>query len=86
MDRFDLAEHGGSFAAALRAVRAQVLVLGVESDMLFAIDEQAAIAAAFERNAVPTQFVRLPSLEGHDSFLIDIPRFGGELRSFLERS
>jgi len=25
----------------------------------------------------------MPSLEGHDSFLIDIPRFGGELRSFL---
>ncbi|MGA8709466.1 MAG: homoserine O-acetyltransferase [Steroidobacteraceae bacterium] len=86
MDRFDLAEHGGSFAAALQAVRAQVLVLGVESDLLFAIDEQAAIAAALERNAVPTQFVRLPSLEGHDSFLIDISRFGGELRSFFERT
>jgi hypothetical protein len=76
MDRFDLAEHGGSFAAALRAVTSEsVLVLGVESDMLFPIDEQAAIAEAFERNAVPTRFARLPSLEGHDAFLVDIPRF-----------
>ena len=84
MDRFDLAEHGGSFASALRAVRSEaVLVIGVESDMLFQIQEQAAIAQAFEQNAVPTRFVRMPSLEGHDSFLIDIPRFGGELRSFL---
>ena len=84
MDRFDLAEHGGSYAAALRAVRCEgVLVIGVESDMLFQIQEQAAIAQAFEQNAVPTRFVRMPSLEGHDSFLIDIARFGGELRSFL---
>ena len=52
-----------------------VLVIGVESDMLFPIHEQAAIAQAFEQNAVPTRFVRLPSLEGHDAFLVDIPRF-----------
>lgn len=85
MDRFDLAEHGGSFAAALRAVRAEsVLVLGVESDMLFPIQEQAAIAQAFEQSGVPTRFARLPSLEGHDAFLVDIPRFGSELRRFLD--
>jgi homoserine O-acetyltransferase len=85
MDRFDLAEHGGSFASALRDVRAEsVLVLGVESDMLFQIQEQAAIAQAFEQSGLPTRFVRLPSLEGHDSFLIDIPRFGSELSTFLD--
>jgi homoserine O-acetyltransferase len=84
MDRFDLAEHGGSFAAALQAVRSEaVLVIGVESDMLFPIDEQAAIAQGFEQNRVPTRFVRMPSFEGHDAFLVDIPRFGNELRSFL---
>jgi homoserine O-acetyltransferase len=85
MDRFDLAEHGGSFAAALRGIRSEsVLVIGVESDMLFPIQEQAAIAQAFEQNGVPTRFVRMPSLEGHDAFLVDIPRFGSELRGFLE--
>jgi homoserine O-acetyltransferase len=84
MDRFDLAEHGGSAAAAMRAVTSEsVLVLGVESDMLFPIHEQAALAEAFERNAIPTRFVRLPSLEGHDAFLVDIPRFSGEIRRFL---
>jgi homoserine O-acetyltransferase len=83
MDRFDLAEHGGSYAAALAEVTARVLVIGVESDMLFAIAEQASIAVAFEHNATPTRFARLPSLEGHDSFLVDIPRFDAEIRSFL---
>ena len=83
MDRFNLAEHGGSYAAALREVRARVLVIGVESDMLFAIQEQAAIAVAFEQNGTATRFARLPSLEGHDSFLVDIPRFDAEVRAFL---
>ena len=82
MDRFDLAEHGGSYAAALREVSAQVLVIGVESDMLFAIQEQA-IAEAFQQNATATHFARLPSLEGHDAFLVDIPRFDAEIRAFL---
>ena len=83
MDRFDLAEHGGSYAAALRTVSASVLVIGVESDMLFAIQEQAAIAEAFRQNGASTHFARLPSLEGHDAFLVDIPRFEAEIRSFL---
>jgi homoserine O-acetyltransferase len=84
MDRFDLSRHGGSYAAALREVRSeQVLVIGVESDMLFAIEEQAAIAQAFENNGVPTRFARLQSLEGHDAFLVDLRRFDPEIRNFL---
>jgi homoserine O-acetyltransferase len=84
MDRFDLAEHGGSYAAALAPVRAEsVLVIGVESDLLFAIQEQAAIAESFERHGVPTRFVRMSSLEGHDAFLVDLPPFDAEIRAFL---
>jgi homoserine O-acetyltransferase len=86
MDRFDLAEHGGSYAAALRAVAAErVLVIGVQSDLLFPIDEQAAIAAAFQDNGSAVQFSPLPSLEGHDAFLVDLARFDPEIRGFLTR-
>ncbi len=84
MDRFDLAEHGGSYAAALRSATCErVLVIGVESDLLFPIHEQAAIADAFRENDIPVHFARLPSLEGHDAFLVDIPRFDAEIRAFL---
>ena len=84
MDRFDLAEHGGSYAAALKNVSCEgVLVIGVESDFLFPIDEQAAIAEAFRENATPVRLARLPSLEGHDAFLVDIARFEQEIRAFL---
>jgi homoserine O-acetyltransferase len=84
MDCFDLAAHGGSFAKALSGSAAeQVLVIGVESDALFPIHEQAAIAEAFEHSGVKTRFVRMPSLEGHDAFLVDYARFDTEIRAFL---
>jgi len=84
MDRFDLAEHGGSYSAAFEGCGAeQALVLGVESDMLYPIHEQHAIADALEQAGVPTRFTRLPSIEGHDAFLVDIPRFDAEIRAFL---
>jgi homoserine O-acetyltransferase/O-succinyltransferase len=84
MDRFDLAEHGGSYAAALREVSCErALVIGVESDLLFPVDEQSAIAEAFRLNGIPVRLARLPSLEGHDAFLVDIPRFDAEIRDFL---
>jgi homoserine O-acetyltransferase len=86
MDRFDLAAHGGSHTAALARSRVeQALVIGVESDMLFAIDEQRRLAQSFEQAGAATSFAPLDCIEGHDSFLIDIDRFGTEIRAFLNR-
>ena len=88
MDRFDLAAHGGSYASALEASGReggleQALVIGVESDFLYPIHEQAAIAETLEQAGVKTRFSRMPSIEGHDAFLVDIPRFDAEIRAFL---
>jgi homoserine O-acetyltransferase/O-succinyltransferase len=87
MDRFDLAAHGGSHSAALkRSGVEQALVIGVESDMLFAIDEQARLAKSFGEAGVGTVFAPLDCIEGHDSFLIDLARFGGEIQRFLNQT
>jgi homoserine O-acetyltransferase len=84
IDRFDLSAHGGSVAAALkRAAVERALVIGVESDILFTINEQAAIAAAFEAAGTQTEFVPLASLEGHDAFLVDIEPFAAAISRFL---
>ncbi len=84
MDRFDLAEHHGSNRAALTGSGLEsALVIGVESDLLYPIHEQAAIAEALEQAGIATRFARLPSLEGHDAFLVDIARFDAALRAFL---
>jgi homoserine O-acetyltransferase/O-succinyltransferase len=84
MDRFDVGAHGDTVAAVLgRAQLQAALVVGVQTDMLFAIGEQRALAAALEAGGVKTQFAPLPSIEGHDAFLVDIPRFETEIRRFL---
>lgn len=85
MDRFDLAAHGGTHAQVLAKSKIEsALVIGVESDMLFAIEEQRALAQALGEAGVATRFAPLGCIEGHDSFLIDIDSFGAQIRSFLE--
>jgi len=87
MDRFDLAAHGGSPHEALRPSRLEeALVIGVESDMLFAVDEQRQVAHALERAGARTSFAPLKCIEGHDSFLIDLQSFGREIGAFLSRT
>ncbi len=84
MDRFDLSAHGGTPAGALeRAAAERALVIGVESDILFTISEQNAIATAFESAGTATEFVPLASLEGHDAFLVDIDPFSAAIGRFL---
>jgi homoserine O-acetyltransferase len=84
IDRFDLSAHGGSPTSALkRAAAERALVIGVESDILFTINEQRAIADAFEIAGTATEFVPLASLEGHDAFLVDIEPFAAAIGDFL---
>jgi homoserine O-acetyltransferase/O-succinyltransferase len=84
MDRFDLAEHGDSIESVFARSRIErALVIGVESDLLFPVDEQRALADALSRAGAETVFAPLDCLEGHDSFLIDLERFGAEIARFL---
>jgi len=83
-DLFDLTEHGGSIEAALRPVTAdRVLVIGVVTDMLFPVAQQRELAAAFESTGKPVSLVELQSIQGHDSFLVDMDRFRPVLGSFF---
>ena len=85
MDRFDLSKHGDHVEVLRRALLEQALVIGVESDLLFSISEQRAVARSLDDAGVTTYFRPLTCIEGHDSFLIDLERFGREIRSFLSR-
>jgi homoserine O-acetyltransferase len=84
MDRFELGKHGGHEAVLRRAQLEQALVIGVESDLLFSVAEQRSVAYELQKAGVVTYFRPLSCIEGHDSFLIDIERFGREIRSFLD--
>ena len=88
MDQFDLAEHaGGSLPAAFAKLRAnkRSLVIGVETDMLYTIDQQREIADQLRGAGRDVEFHAFPSLQGHDSFLIDLARFEPAIGQFLQR-
>jgi homoserine O-acetyltransferase/O-succinyltransferase len=83
-DLFDVAEHGGSVTAGLAKVRAErVLVVGVETDFLFPIAQQRELASGLDARDRQVHLVQLPSIQGHDSFLVDMDRFRPVLEAFF---
>lgn len=86
MDWFDLADYGGSVVAACRqmAVR-KALVIGVSTDILFPVEQQEEIAEALSETGAEVDYQSLPSIQGHDAFLVDIPRFAPVISRFLDR-
>ncbi len=84
-DWFDLAEHGaGSLADAFARIDVrEVLVIGVESDILFPLSQQEQIAESLQASGAAVQFVALDSPQGHDAFLVDTARFGTAIARFL---
>ena len=87
MDWFDLAEYGdGDANTALRTIAPQkALVIGVETDILFPLQQQEQIADGLRAGGADTIFAPLPSPQGHDAFLVDIARFGPVVGDFLAR-
>jgi len=85
MDQFDLADHGdGSLAEAFAKFRLRsALVIGVETDMLFPIEQQREIVERLRATGCAVEFNAFPSLQGHDSFLVDLQRFEPAIGGFL---
>ena len=88
-DWFDIADHADktappSVAAGLQKIRLErALVIGVSTDILFPLSQQQEIADGLAATGAGVDFVPLDSPQGHDSFLVDIPRFGAAIARFL---
>ena len=86
-DWFDIAEYGnGSVLEGLKRIRIeQVLVIGVSTDILFPLEQQAQIAEGLEAAGAKVEFVALDSPQGHDAFLVDIENYSRAIGGFLSR-
>jgi homoserine O-acetyltransferase len=84
-DWFDIGEHaGGDIAKALANIRLErACVIGVSTDILFPLTQQQQIADGLRAGGAEVDFVALDSPQGHDSFLVDIPRFGEPIARLL---
>ncbi len=76
MDLFDAADQGGSLDAAFARLELEsALIIGVETDFLFPVHQQEELALALDQHVPDVTFTRMASMQGHDSFLVDMDRF-----------
>jgi homoserine O-acetyltransferase len=94
MDWFDLGEYcadrtGNPGDTDTRAGLAGIhvekaLAIGVQTDILFPLQQQEEIADGLRAGGAQSEFLPLPSPQGHDAFLVDIARFGPAVAGFLQ--
>jgi len=84
-DMFDLAEHGGSLKTGFKRLNLErAMVIGVETDLLFPIQQQQDLADGLAEVCDDTKLVRLDCIRGHDSFLVDMDEFRPVICEFFE--
>ncbi|MEO6968558.1 MAG: homoserine O-acetyltransferase [Rhodanobacteraceae bacterium] len=84
-DWFDVGEYanGDANAALARIKLERALVIGVETDILFPLQQQQQIAKGLRAGGAKVDFVGLDSPQGHDAFLVDTERFGAAIGAFM---
>ncbi len=87
MDWFDLADHGNSTQEVFSRFKIEnALVISAKSDTLFPPQQQKEIAEGLSQSGTKVEYKELQSIQGHDSFLVDIDTFGNEIRKFMKLS
>lgn len=85
MDWFDLGDHQERLIALNQfSAGKKALVLGVQSDTLFPLHQQASVAAMLTESGLDVSFHTLGSLQGHDAFLVDKERFAPLMADFFQ--
>ncbi|HEX5048247.1 MAG TPA: homoserine O-acetyltransferase [Gammaproteobacteria bacterium] len=83
-DLFDVANHGATIEAGLGKVKVKrALIIGVSTDFLFPIHQQRELAEGLESPGRDVEFVELDSLQGHDSFLVDMDHYRPLIAKFF---
>ncbi len=78
MDSHDIGRSRGGFDQALKSIRPPVLVVGIDSDLLYPPVEQQKLAGALPRGS----YRELRTPYGHDGFLIEFEKLNDILKSW----
>jgi homoserine O-acetyltransferase len=85
IDAFDLTEDYKNIEEAIETFNLdRVLIIGVEEDYIFPYQCQEDLYSAFKSNKYDVKLLKLPSINGHDSFLVDHNNFGAALADFFK--
>jgi homoserine O-acetyltransferase len=83
MDLHDLARGRGGLDAAFARLRAPVLSVGVNSDILYPAHQARQIVELAGRAGLRAEYAELDSPHGHDAFLIELEPLGEIVTKFL---
>jgi homoserine O-acetyltransferase len=81
-DTHNIGRNRGGVLNALKRIKADVLCVGIKSDILFPTDEQKLIASNTEK----AEYVEIDSFYGHDGFLIETQLVTDVVRNFWSKS
>lgn len=81
MDNHHLGRGRKSAQDSLRQIKATALVIGIDTDLLFPVQEQQFIAD----NIPQSTFAVLKSLYGHDGFLVEFDQINTTIRHFYQK-
>ena len=85
IDAFDFAEDSDDIEGAVTNLDLnRVLIIGVEEDYIFPFQCQEDLYNAFSAQKYSVELLKLPSINGHDSFLVDHESFGSALANFFK--
>ena len=85
IDAFDFAEDCDDIEETVENLDLnRVLIIGVEEDYIFPFQCQEDLYNAFSAQKYSVDLLKLPSINGHDSFLVDNENFGNALAKFFK--
>jgi len=82
MDAHDVGRGRGSITEALKKITAHTLVIGIESDILFPVEESRFLADHISG----AQLRLIDSPYGHDGFLLEFEQITDVIQKFLQKS
>ena len=81
MDSHNLGRNRESIECALGEIKAKTLVIGITSDLLFPVSEQAFLA-----KHIPNATLEIiDSIFGHDGFLVETKQLETILKNFINK-
>ena len=82
MDSHDVARGRGTAKSVLARLEIPILIIGIDSDILYPIDEQIELAELIPKST----FREIKSKFGHDAFLIEFEQINLILKSFTKKT
>jgi homoserine O-acetyltransferase len=83
MNSHDIGRSRGSIKKAVQKIKAQMLLVGIDSDRLFPVASQEQIAQCSPRNLFGGKLFVIISDYGHDGFLIEAQKVGKLIKRLL---